>query len=153
MKPRIVVPYDFSTCSERALAWAADLRRTTGSEPIQMVHAIDSRTAGIGANEVGPILLVPNDDEIAALQRSMREAAIRYGSDVSATVLVSPRPVGDTILDAARTADAEVIVMGTHGRSGVRRMVLGSVAEHVLRYAHCPVVTIHTPAGEGARVG
>jgi len=148
MKPRILVPYDYSTCSERALAWAVDFQKTTGAEPIQMIHAIDSRPAGAGGGEISFELLLPNDDERAGLERSMREAALRHGAQASARVLVVPRPVGDTILDAARDTRAEVIVMGTHGRSGVRRVFLGSVAEHVLRHADCAVVTIHT-AGDG----
>lgn len=148
MKPRILVPYDFSTYSEQALAWAADLQRTTGAEPIRMIHAIDSRAAGTGAAGAGPDLLFPNDDEIAGLERSMREAALRNGSQASVVVRILARPVGDTILDAARDMGAELIVMGTHGRSGVRRVFLGSVAEHVLRHAECPVVTLRA-VGDG----
>lgn len=110
MKPRILVPYDFSTYSERALAWAADLQR--------------------------------------GLERSMRQAALRNGSQASVVVRILARPVGDTILDAARDMGAELIVMGTHGRSGARRVILGSVAENVLRQAQCPVVTLHA-AGDG----
>ena len=78
----------------------------------------------------------------------MREAALRYGSQASAKVLIFPCPVGETILDAARKTGAELIVMGSHGRSGVRRVLVGSVAEQVLRHAECPVVTLRT-AGDG----
>lgn len=49
MKSKILVPYDYSACSERALVWAADVQKTTGAEPVQMIHAIDSRPAGAGA--------------------------------------------------------------------------------------------------------
>ena len=151
MTPKILVPYDYSSCSERALAWAADFQKTTGAEPIQMIHAIDSRPAGAGAGEATFELLLPNDDEIAGLERSMREAALRHGSQASARVLVLPHPVGDTILGSARDSGVEVIVMGTHGRSGVRRVFLGSVAEHVLRHAECPVVTIRTAGDSDGR--
>jgi nucleotide-binding universal stress UspA family protein len=58
-------------------------------------------------------------------------------------VLVRLSAVGDIIVDAARAGGADLIVMGTHGRTGVRRLVLGSVAEHVLRHADCPVVSVH----------
>ena len=92
--------------------------------------------------------LLPNEDEIAELERKMVEAASAHGARATAKVLIRLSEVGDIILDAARADGAELIVMGTHGRTGVRRLLLGSVAEHVLRHADCPVVTVHAP---GAR--
>ena len=141
MRPKILVAFDFSASAERALAWAADLQKTSGAGPIQVVHAINARPPGTG--EVSLQVLLPNQDEIAGLERSMVEAALRHGSPASAKVLIASSGVGDIILDAARSAGAELIVMGTHGRTGVRRLLLGSVAEHVLRHAGCPVVTVH----------
>jgi nucleotide-binding universal stress UspA family protein len=79
----------------------------------------------------------------------MAEAAQRYGARASAKVLIQPTVVADIILDAARSQGAELIVMGTHGRTGVMRLLLGSVAERVLRHADCPVVTIHATTAEG----
>jgi universal stress protein A len=67
-------------------------------------------------------------------------------------VLVRLSAVGDIIVDAARAGGADLIVMGTHGRTGVRRLVLGSVAEHVLRHAECPVVSVHAERSEGQRI-
>lgn len=152
VRPKILVPFDFSPSGERALAWAADLQKTTRAEPIQVVHAINSRPPGSG--DVSLQVLLPNQDEIAALERSMVEAALRYGSPASAKVLIASSPVGDIILDAARGAGAELIVMGTHGRTGIKRLFLGSVAEHVLRHAGCPVVTIHAArSGGGGAAG
>ena len=145
VKPKILVPLDFSASAEQALAWAADLQKTTGSEQIQIVHAINSRPPGTG--EVPLNMLLPNDEEIAGLERSMVDAALRYGARASAKVVIAASAVGDIILDAARSGGAELIVMGTHGRTGVKRLFLGSVAEHVLRHADCPVVTVHAPRG------
>ena len=86
MKPRILVPFDFSASVESALAWAADLQRTSRAEPVEMVHAIPSRPAGPG--DVSAQLL-PNDDEIAGLERSMVEAARRFGAQASAKVQIA----------------------------------------------------------------
>jgi nucleotide-binding universal stress UspA family protein len=147
MKPRIFVPFDFSVTAKHALAWAADLQQTTGAEPIQMIHAINSRPAGAGDTSLEPLL--PDADEIGAFERAMTEAAQRYGARASAKVLIQPTVVADIILDAARSQGAELIVMGTHGRTGVMRLLLGSVAERVLRHADCPVVTIHATTAEG----
>jgi nucleotide-binding universal stress UspA family protein len=54
-------------------------------------------------------------------------------------------PSTDVILEAADEYEADVIVMGTHGRTGFRRLVLGSVTEEVLRKARCPVLTVKAP--------
>ena len=140
MKPKILVPFDFSDAAERALAWAADLQRTTGASPLQLVHAITSRPSG--ATEVPLDALLPNKDEIAELERTMVEKARRCEAAATAAVWVRASSVGDIILDAAKDLGAELIVMGSHGRTGVKRLILGSVAEHVLRHAGCPVVTV-----------
>lgn len=147
MKPKIFVPFDFGPSSEAALAWAAELQRTTGTGPIQMVYAIDSMPPGV--NELPPEPLILNDDEIAGLERTMKESAARWGGRATAKIAMRPGPVGDIILDAARAGDADLIVIGTHGRTGVRRLFLGSIAEHVLRHAECPVVAVraHPDAG------
>jgi nucleotide-binding universal stress UspA family protein len=145
MKPRILVPFDFSTTADGALAWAADLQKTSGAEPLQLVHAINSRPPGAG--EVSLQVLVPSEEEIAGLESRMLEAARRHGARATAKVLVRSSGVGDIIVDAARSGGAGLIAMGTHGRTGVRRLFLGSVAEHVLRQADCPVVTVHAPRG------
>jgi nucleotide-binding universal stress UspA family protein len=145
MKPRILVPFDFSAAADSALAWAADLHKSTGAAPIQIVHAISARAMGTAAVAVQPLL--PNEDEIAGLEARMVAAASALGAQATAKVLVKVSEVGDIILDTARTTGAELIVMGTHGRTGVRRLLLGSVAEHVLRHADCPVVTVQAPHG------
>jgi universal stress protein A len=141
MKPTIIVPFDFSGTAEEALRWAVDLQKTTGGKPLQMVHAINSIPPG--TVETAFALIVPTGDEIAALERTMVEAARRYDTRASAKVVCAPAAVGDIILDAARSGGADLVVMGTHGRTGLKRLILGSVAEHVLRHAHCPVVTVH----------
>jgi nucleotide-binding universal stress UspA family protein len=140
MKPRIVVPFDFSDTAERALAWAADLQRTTGAPRLHLVHAIPSRPAG--TIEVPLVELLPDADEIAALERSMLDRARAHRASATAAVRIRAGTVGDIILDAADSGSADLIVLGSHGRTGVRRLLLGSVAEHVLRHAKCPVVTV-----------
>jgi len=143
MKPKIVVPFDFSPAATQALAWAAELLRTTGGPPLHLVHAINARPAGAGDVSLGALL--PNAQEIETLERSMVEASQRLEVEATAEVRIGASNVADLVLDAAKVAGAELIVMGSHGRTGVRRLVLGSVAEHVLRHAECPVVTVHSP--------
>jgi nucleotide-binding universal stress UspA family protein len=140
MKPKIMVPFDFSETAERALAWAADLQHTAGAPAIAIVHAISSRP--VGTQELPLEMLLPNDNETKELERVMTESALRREAIVIPSVRVGAGSVGDIILDAAKSIGAELIVMGSHGRTGIKRLVLGSVAEHVLRHARCPVVTV-----------
>lgn len=147
MKPRIVVPFDFSDTAERALAWAADFQRTTNAPALHIVHAISSRPAGATALPVERML--PDEDEIAKLEGAMLEKARRAEASATAAVWIRASKVADIILDATASEKAELVVMGSHGRSGVRRIILGSVAEHVLRHAKCPVVTVHALNGHG----
>ena len=150
MRPRIFVPFDFSSAAEAAVAWAVDLQKTAGTEAIRIVHAINARP--VGTADVSLDMLLPNEEEVAGLEKKMLDVALARGGRATATVVVRLSDIGDIVVDAARDAGAELIVMGTHGRTGVRRLVLGSVAEHVLRHADCPVVTVHAPReGQTAR--
>jgi len=72
----------------------------------------------------------------------MLASAQKHGGEAVAHVVARAKAVGDIILDEAQAAGGELIVMGTHGRTGVKRIVFGSVAEHVVRHASCPVVTV-----------
>jgi nucleotide-binding universal stress UspA family protein len=151
MKPRILVAFDFGEPAKHALAWAADLNRTTGAEPIHLVHAIDTRPATAG--EGPPITTLPGPDELAHMETRMREAA--RAADVQATieVAVRPRPAHATILEVARRRGAELIVMGSHARHGIERLIMGSVAGQVARGADCPVVTLYHPHKDLASSG
>ena len=140
MKPQILVPFDFSDGARRALAWAADLHATTGGRPLHMVNAISSLPPG--PPDLPVELVLPNQDEIEQLKRRMVEEEAKHGATATAEVAIRGSTLGDAILDVAKAKEAELIVMGTHGRTGVKRLFLGSVAEHVLRHADCPVVTI-----------
>jgi len=87
------------------------------------------------------ILIALDDSAIAA-------HAVEVGTEL-ATALKAQAAlvyVADQILAAAREWEADVIVIGTHGRSGVSRLVLGSTAESVVRHAPCPVLVIRPPA-------
>jgi nucleotide-binding universal stress UspA family protein len=141
MRPKIFVPFDFSDTAEAAVAWAVDLHKTVGAEPIRSVYAINARP--VGTAEVSLDMLLPNEDEIARMERKMVTLAEAGGGRATAEVRIRLSAIGDILVDAAREAGAELIVMGTHGRTGVRRLVLGSAAAHLLRHADCPVVAVH----------
>jgi nucleotide-binding universal stress UspA family protein len=148
MKPRILVAFDFGEPARHALAWAADLNRTTEAEPIHLVHAVDTRPAMAG--EGPPITTLPGPDEIARMESRMREAARVAGVAATVEVAVRPRTPSATILEVARRRGAELIVMGSHARHGIERLIMGSVAGQVARGADCPVVTLYHPHRDAA---
>lgn len=141
MNPRMLVPFDFSDSAASALSWAANLQTATKSEePIHLIHVIGWFPSGdpLSAVEV----LLPNEDETKELEGQLAEAATRAGARAQVAVVVRPIAIGETVVAVAEQLHADLIVMGTHGRTGVSRLILGSVAEHVIRHAPCPVVTM-----------
>jgi nucleotide-binding universal stress UspA family protein len=131
---RILHPTDYSDCSRAAFATAAGLARSLGAELV-VVHVMPPV-------EVIPLhagaLAYPHGDRNQA--RAMLERII----DPSITVrhvLTEGNPT-DEILKIAMSESADLIVMGTHGWTGLNRFLIGSVAEHVLRKAPCPVLTV-----------
>lgn len=142
MKPQIVVPYDFSVASRNALAWAAELQRSTGGPPLHLIHTVDPVAGGV------PEMLavtIPTEDELRKFEALLAEAAAEEHVPATVELLVRSGSPGAVILEAIATRACDLIVMGTHGRTGVRRLLLGSVAEHIVRHADCAVVTIRGP--------
>ena len=119
----ILVPTDHSPCAERALAPAADLAARYGAA-LRRVHVAEAGHAS----------------EPAAAPEALGEA---LGVSVPVeTLAASPVPPARRILDLAREADADLIVMGTHGRLGFGHHFLGNVTEKVVRLADRPVLTV-----------
>jgi nucleotide-binding universal stress UspA family protein len=148
MQPRILVPYDFGPASSKALSWAADLQRSTNGAPVHVIHVVNPLPS-VALPEMSAFP-GPTEAEIVALQRELERDVQKLG--VAATVEVVRAPwVPVAILDAARSLEADVIVMGTHGRAGFPRLMLGSTAEYVLRHATCPVVTVRSERPQAAR--
>jgi|AP12_2_1047962.scaffolds.fasta_scaffold02871_3 nucleotide-binding universal stress UspA family protein len=144
MYRRILVPVDGSKTAARGLSEAIRLAKNQHAR-LRLVHVVD-KMAIIGVVEAG---LDPGP-VLARLARSGRRlleqarlSAKKLGVD-SETVLREPvvKRVADTILSEAKTWRADLIVMGTHGRRGVRRMVLGSDAEQIVRQAEVPVLLV-----------
>lgn len=138
----ILVPIDFSETAAAALKYALALADAFGSE-VHLVHVLDTmapeRLAAEMAMVAAPALEAERaraDAELAALLT--RDEVQRYRARLS-TVLGAPFV---EIVGYARKHDIGLIVMGTHGRGAVAHLLIGSVAERVVRKAPCPVLTI-----------
>jgi universal stress protein A len=141
---RIVVPTDFSVHAETALRYALELARLFKAV-VHVVNVVeDPLAAGVWSSEIYTA-------EIAGLQINlMRDAEKRLHALVAAnagtvTCEVRRGPAAKQILEAAREFGGDLIVMGTRGRTGVAHVLMGSVAEKVVRLAACPVLTLHAP--------
>jgi nucleotide-binding universal stress UspA family protein len=142
---KILVPVDFEEASMEALSQAAILAMLSGAD-LHIAHVVDDilgRYAEFPFAAAGQIQV----DLTEAAEQRLGNLAQR--PDLQA---LKPRPVMLTSTDSAeailRHADEEgvdLIVMGTHGRTTVMRLLLGSVAERVVRGAHCPVMVVRAP--------
>jgi nucleotide-binding universal stress UspA family protein len=136
----ILHPTDFSDCSEYARRVALSLSRDHGARLV-VVHVAPSEIvySGLigGADDARP--------HLHALEAKLREA-FETDRDTDAEVHVTEGDPASEILHLADEVPADLIVMGTTGRSGIGRLLLGSVAEAVMRKARCPVLTVRGPA-------
>ena len=136
MFARILVPTDFSAPSEAALAYGREIADRFDAT-LHLIHIAEN-----------PFLRAAVVD-----RRSLEEAPTRWLEDrltdadrrhgAVAIVEQGDEPASE-ILQYAKSANIDLIVMGTHGRTGLARVVLGSVAEAVVRAAPCPVLTVHS---------
>lgn len=134
----ILLPRDFSSASDQALRHALQLARDTGAT-LHLLYASVLHEDPFAAveNKAGS----PDAEIRARLAKAPDGRALTDLVDVE-TAVVRDIAAGPAILNYADEQDIDVIVMGTHGRRGVRRMLLGSVAEEVVRRADCPVLTV-----------
>ena len=144
---RILVPVDFSAHSDRALRYAATLAGQVGAS-VELLHVVEDFVYGAFSEVYVPNVPAMTQEAInSAVDRLTRLKAevFLHGADVETVVYVG-RPAL-TIVEQAKAGKFDLIVMGTHGRTGLSHLFMGSVAEQVLRTAPCPVLTVR---GNGA---
>ena len=143
---RILVPTDFSEPADAALTYAIDLAASLGAT-VSLVHVFDDPfSGGIYTGEYVPMPAEMRAEIVADLRRRLADAVSKRGhSELNPELLIGP--TARTIVDGARERNVDLIVMGTHGRGGLAHLLLGSVAERVVRTAACPVLIVRPRAG------
>lgn len=152
MYQRILVPVDGSETSNCGLDEAIKLAKLTGAR-LRLIHSVDALTIGAG--------ILPTayyDDEVPPGNKEIGEQILEQAraraADSGVTVetllfdSVLPR-VPETVIEQAKAWKADLIVIGTHGRRGVGRILLGSDAEQIVRKAPVPVLLVRAPEVEG----
>ena len=140
---RICCPIDFSDASRAAMEVAADLARRFGAELV-LLHAypIPGYTFPDGSVVASPKMMQDLADQAKKhLEEWRAEAEKLVGAPRVAADTAVGEPAAE-ILAAAKRRGAELVVMGTHGRTGLEHALMGSIAERVVRRAHCPVLTV-----------
>jgi nucleotide-binding universal stress UspA family protein len=143
----ILVPTDFSPPSAQALEYGRQFARQFGAR-LHLLHTVESVLIPGGA-EV-PIAAVQQVEEsLESIGRRQMDAAVTADDRATLNVVTTVRAAHSAsadILEYARTGPIDLIIMGTHGRGVLHHLLMGSVAERVVRSAPCPVLTVH--AGE-----
>ena len=150
MYQRILVPFDGSPTSTRGLDEAIALARLTGAR-LRLLHLVDDlvyasgfETGAVYLSDVLPVMRQAGRTILA----NGRDRAQRAGLEVDTELVEGMGPrLAEVVAEQAATWGADLIVIGTHGRRGVGRMLLGSDAEQVLRSAPVPVLLVRAPAG------
>ena len=145
MYQRILVPVDGSDCADRGLSEAMALARLTGAR-IRLVHVIDEPFVAIGADMAAGA----TEDLVAIAREAARQVLAnatdkvkRAGITVDDVLLDSfDGRLCDLVVSAVEDWSADLIVIGTHGRRGVDRFLLGSGAEQILRLSPVPVLLV-----------
>jgi universal stress protein A len=142
----ILFPTDFSTYNEAALQYASRLAAESGAT-LHLVHVHDSRDLSTSMGEAAYLYAEAWEKEQRRAERQLKkivptDPAVKYEHHSLTGV-----PDSD-IVGFAKDNNVDLIVMASHGRSGLTRLVMGSVAEAVMRMAPCPVLVVKQPQDE-----
>ncbi len=139
---RVLVPLDFSNCSMQALKYAQELCQKFEAD-LHLLHVLEVHVTG--APQFGMGLALPDVQEESA-EWAVKKMNALPGDDWSASRTVMRATAHGVpfveIIRYARETQIDVIVTGTHGRTGLSHVFLGSVAENVVRQAPCPVLVV-----------
>lgn len=140
----ILVPSDFSECSDAALRYGLELARRFDAE-LHLLHVVQDPATQPWAAEGLSLPLFEVVDRWQAEARQRLANAVPVADAHRVTVLVTLATPYQEILRYAGENAMDLIVMGTHGRGGVSHLLLGSIAEKMVRHAPCPVLTVRYP--------
>ena len=143
-----LVPIDFSKTSLTALDYAVRLARENKME-LQLIHVIPAPPPLTMENGAADFLQDYYDPSEKSAVKQLKRLAQRkkLGSGKHRFVVIKRGEPARVIADHAKKSRASLIIMGSHGRTGLKRLMLGSIAERTLRYARCPVLIVKVGVG------
>jgi nucleotide-binding universal stress UspA family protein len=132
----ILVPVDFTDCTEKALFYAVPFARQFGAT-LTLLHVVEQ--AYVPASEFGMVVQV---DTSAEALRELEKIRTRVAQQARCRIMMRQGGAEYEILNAAKELDCDLIILGTHGRTGLDRMLMGSTSERVVRRAGCPIFVV-----------
>ena len=140
MYDRILIPTDGSECADSAVEHALDIAAQYDAE-LHVLSVVDSRDVSHSAPAISPEQVQQTlRDRAESVVESVAERAEAAG--VTVVTAVEPGIPDDVVVEYAAAEDCDLIVMGTHGRTGLERYLLGSVTERTVRRSSVPVLTV-----------
>lgn len=145
----VLVATDFGDAAASALAYGREFARAFGAR-LHVLHVVENPMMWVGPESAAVDLVQVEKDLEAAAQRQMDQLVTAEDRQQlrAATIVRTGRTPAVEIANHAKLAAIDVIILGTHGRSGVSHMLMGSVAEKLVRIAPCPVLTVRHPEHE-----
>lgn len=143
---KILCPIDHSDCSKEALKYAVSFAMKDEAK-LYLLHIIDIRS--FNDSLVATSQQIPDEKTLEQLRTKLLDCIpeeIRDDMEVEASVI--PGIPFAEIISTAKEKEIDMIVIGSHGRTGISHMMLGSVSEKVIRKAPCPVLTVRQPGHE-----
>lgn len=151
MYQRIIVPIDGSETSDRALATAIGLARESGGR-LRLVHVVEELAYLTGYDQFGgyggDLLKIMRETGANLLAKGVAAAQAQGVAAEQALFDTLGERLAEVVAQEAKRWPADLIVVGTHGRRGVGRILMGSGAEHIVRMAPVPVLVIRSPQPE-----
>jgi nucleotide-binding universal stress UspA family protein len=141
MFSKILYPTDFSDIARKALPYVEHLQNAGASEVV-ILHVIDSGSLDLLCYDPGNYRTIENNLKELALENSSFIKRHIEKTGMSAKVLIKTGNPASRILKVEKEEQASVIVIGSHGKSNIEEMLIGSVSERVVRNASCPVLVV-----------
>ncbi len=147
---KILLPTDFSGCANYALPYAAEIARTTKAT-IVCVHVVEPVVPAVGYSglaEPMPIADISEQLEDSAERQMPKLAECEACAGLNVEEIIVHGDAAAEIVRVAAEEKVDLIVISSHGRTGLGRMIFGSTAEAVVRHANCPVLVVKPPSTE-----
>jgi universal stress protein A len=147
---KILLPTDFSGCANYALPYAASIARATGAE-IVCVHVVEPVVPAVGYTglaEPMPIADISEQLEDSAERQLPKLTECDECAGIELEEVIVHGDAAAEIVRVAHEREVDLIVISSHGRTGLGRMIFGSTAEAVVRHAKCPVLVVKPPPEE-----
>ena len=137
---KILIPIDFSTCSRKALQYALPFARQFGAELV-LVHVVPPTYYSTDLSYTAPVF---PEEEVRDFSAKRLAALIQaeIGDQIPGSAMVRIGQPAHEIVETARELKTDLIIVSTHGNTGLKHLLLGSVAENVVRHAPCPVLVV-----------